>query len=357
MKPMDSTTEQMMARYLLGAASDSECVEVEDRFLRDAEYMAHLRTIEYDLMDDYLLGEMPDRDRLRFEAQLRLAPDRSERLARARRVLNGLDRLAVESAPAAAPFAAPRPEVEAPGVSQASRETPSNRAPWRRLVSRITPPWPALQYGLAAIAALALLGGIWSLHELRADRETLARLNAERDASRRDENELRRQLEVQQSEQRRLAAQLQKNLDEQRARGAQLQAEIGRLTSRPSFDDRVVALALTPGIDRGPANQPRKLAIPKGAREIRLQLELGPASNYRSYRAEIATPGGAQVWSQSGLQAANTEYGRFVTLTIPARALEASEYELTLHGMTGARQSEVAGYYYFIAAPAADSPR
>jgi hypothetical protein len=34
---------------------------------------------------------------------------------------------------------------------------------------------------------------------------------------------------------------------------------------------------------------------------------------------------------------------------IPARALQAGEYELILRGVTEERKSEVAGYYYFIA--------
>jgi hypothetical protein len=350
MKPLDSTTEEMMARYLLGAASDSECVEVEDRFLRDAEFLTHLRAIEYDLMDDYLRGEMPKRDRSQFEKQLQSSQVRMDRITRARRVTSKLDRLASDSMLNAA--------IEPQGAQPAPTGAQTTRIVWgRRIAFWFSQPRLALQYGFAAIAVLLMLGGLWALNDLRASRDNLVKLNAERDSLKKNEIELHRQLAAQQAQQEQQAARMQKELDEQRARGARLQAEMKQLSSRPAFDESFVALALTPGIDRGPSNAPRKLAIPKGIRGVKLQLELGPASNYRTYRAEIATPGGPQVWSQSGLQPTNTEYGRFVTLVIPARALEASEYELTLQGVTAEGKSEVAGYYYFIAAPSADVPR
>lgn len=85
---------------------------------------------------------------------------------------------------------------------------------------------------------------------------------------------------------------------------------------------------------------------------VKLQLELDPSVNHRSYRVELNTSGGAQVWFQAGLTERQTDWGRFVTLMIPTRVLQAGEYELILHGSTNERKSEVAGYYYFIASPA-----
>src|SRR5262249_11440948 len=310
----------------------------------------HLRAIEYDLMDDSLRGEMPERDRRQFERQLQSSPVRLDQLTRARRVTSGLDRLALDAISGAA--------VESQGAQPAAVGFQTARIAWRRRVaSWLLPPRLTLQYSFAAMPVLLLLGGLGALNGLRASRENLSRLDAERESLKKSELELRRELAAQQAQQQQETARMQKELEEQRARGERLQAEMKQLSSRPAIDENFVALALTPGIDRGPNSAPRKLAIPKGIRGVKLQLELGPASNYRAYRAEIATPGGAQVWSQSSLSATNTEYGRFVTLTIPARALEASEYELTLHGATGAGESEVAGYYYFIAAPSADRPR
>jgi hypothetical protein len=86
-------------------------------------------------------------------------------------------------------------------------------------------------------------------------------------------------------------------------------------------------------------------------RKVRLQLELDPSVNYRGYRVELNTSAGAQVWGQSGLAAQRADWGRFITLTLPAGALQAGEYELILSGLIDERKSEVAGYYYFIASP------
>ena len=125
MNPLNSTTEQMMARYLLGTASDSECIEVEDRYLRDAEYLTHLRTIEYDLMDDYLRGEMPESDRRQLEQQLHSSPVRLDRVTRAGRVINGLDRLVSEAIPDAS--------VEILNAHQVALGAQST--PWQRFAS------------------------------------------------------------------------------------------------------------------------------------------------------------------------------------------------------------------------------
>ncbi len=327
----DSTVEQTMTRYLLGAASESECGEVEDRFLRDAEYLIHLQTIEDDLIDDYVRGEMPEPDRRQFENRLQSSPQRKAQVARARRLMHQLDAIAAEAAPETA-------------------VTARNPSLWQTFVSWLTIPRMALQYGFGAAALLLLLGGLWLLRDARNGRENLDRLTAERDSIRQNELGLQRQLSVQQFQQKREAEQLQKDLDRQRINNESLRAELKQISSRPAFDHDLIALALTPGIERG-SDAPLKLVIPKGIRKVKLQLELTGSSNYRSYRAELTTPGGSQVWSQSALSASSTDYGRFVILTIPSRALEASEYELTLRGVTGVRKSEVAGYYYFIASP------
>jgi hypothetical protein len=337
MTQLDEATEQMMTRYLLGTATDAECAEVEDRFLRDAEYLAHLRALECDLMDDYVRGEMPQSDRWSFERQLQSSPQRQQQVAGARRLIGELDLMAAETASAAG--------EEIRDLPSAIRHQSSW---WQTVASWFAAPRLALQYGLAAVAMLLLLGGVWLLRESRHDRAQLARLASEHDALRRSEQTLQQQLSTQQTQHHQQAAQWQKELEQQRARNERLQGELRQARPAPS-EPEFIALALAPGLERSSA-EPRRLLIPKGIRVVKLQLELGAAGNYRSYRVELQTPGGSQVWSQSGLNANSADWGRFVTLTIPARVLEASEYELTLRGVTADGKNEVAGYYYFIAA-------
>jgi hypothetical protein len=334
--------EQLMTRYLLGAATEEQCVEVEDRFLRDAEYLKHLRALECEIIDDYACGEMPAPERRSFERRALASPQGREQVDRARKLQTQLDRVASERR------VAPEERATAPLIA-APRESL-----WEKLRSRLLAPAPLLRYGMAAAALLLLLGGLWLLGEEGLSRRRIAQLTAERDLARRNEKDLQERLAAQRGE---LTSQLdyeKSRLDSERSRNSQMQQEMQQLRARslapPIPKGDFVELALTSGIERN-SGEPRRLSIPTGVRMVKLQLELDPSVNHRDYRVELTTAGGAQVWVQGGLTAQQSDWGRFVTLMIPTRALQAGEYELILRGSTGERKSEVAGYYYFIASP------
>jgi hypothetical protein len=214
-----------------------------------------------------------------------------------------------------------------------------------------------LQYGMGAAALLLLLGGLWMWRETSLSRSRIAQLNAERDSLRQREKDLQERIAAQQGEGQQLTSQLENEksrLATERIRNAQMQQKIRELLvkSSPSHLPRgdFVELALASGILRNQGD-PRRLSIPTGVSFVKLQLELDPSVNHRSYRVELNTAGGAQVLVRGGLTAQRADWGRFITLIIPTKALQAGEYELILRGLTDERKSEVAGYYYFIASP------
>ena len=227
---------------------------------------------------------------------------------------------------------------------------------WEKLRSRLFTLAPLLQYGMAAAALLLLFGGLWLLREGNLSRQRLERLIAERDLALRNERNLQERFAAQRDE---LTSQLEnekRQLAAERSRSAQMRQEMGRLLAQSNAphipEGDFVELALTSGIERN-SGDPRRLSIPMGVRLVKLQLELDPSINHRSYRVELNTAGGAQVWVRGGLIAQRADWGRFVTLILPTRALQAGEYELILRGLTDERKSEIAGYYYFIASPSA----
>jgi hypothetical protein len=339
--------EYLMTRYLIGAATEEECVQVEERFLRDAEYLKQLRALECELTDDYVRGEMPTSDRGSFERRAMASPQGREQFARARKLQMQLDRIAAED------FVAPEEQAQAPLIAGAGESL------WEKLRARLFIPAPVLQYGMAAAALILLLGGLWLLREQSLSRRQLAQLTADRDSLRRNEKTLQEQLAAQRDEGRQLTSQLEtekSRLASERSRNAQIQQEMKELLAQSSPSSipggDFVELALVSGIERN-SGEPRRLSIPAGMRLVKLQLELDPSINYRSYRVELNTAGGAQVWVQGGLAARRADWGRFLTLILPTRALQAGEYELILRGMTEERKSEIAGYYYFIASPSA----
>jgi len=339
MTTQSAKEERTMTRYLLGAATDEECVAVEGRFLRDAEYLDQLRAMECEIIDDYVGGVMTAAESRSFERRALASPQGREQVARARKFHARLDRIAAEGR---------KPAPLIPVLRESLRE---------KLRARFFTPAPVSRYGMAAAALLVLLGGFWLLREESILRRRIAELAAEHDLARRNEKELRERLAAQRSEAQQLTSQLEngrRQLAAERSRNDRMHREIrdilaGSSPSTPSNGD-FVELALASGIERN-SGEPRKLRIPTRVRMVKLQLELDPSVNNRGYLVELNTAAGAQVWIQGELTAQQTDWGRFVTLMIPTRALPAGEYELILRGSTNDRKGEVVGYYYFTASP------
>jgi hypothetical protein len=341
MKTHSAKEERLMTRYLTGAATEEQCVEVEERFLRDAEYLKQLRALECEIIDDYARGDMPAPERRSFERRALASPQGRERVARARKLHAQLDQIAAEVRAAA--------EERATGPLIAG----SRESLWKKLRARIFAPTPVLGYAMVAAALFIAFGGLWLLREEGLS-QRVAQLTAERDLAMQSEKNLQERFDAERGE---LTSQLkkeQRRLADEISRNDRVRDEMRRLTGGPSGhpvpEGDFVELALASGIERD-SGEPRRLSIPMGLRMVKLQLELDPSVSHRAYQVELTTAGGAQVWVQEGLTARQTDWGRFVTLMIPTRALQAGEYELILRGSTDERKGEVAGYYYFIASP------
>src|SRR5262249_29796868 len=168
-----SKEEQLMTRYLLGAAAEEQCLEVEERFLRDAEYLKQLLALECEIIDDYARGEIPAPERQCFERRALASPQGREHVTRARKLQAQLDRVA------------PAALGDCEGGPGAPLTAPPRESVGKNLRSRLSMPAPVLRYGMAAAASLLLLGGLWLLREESLSLRQIAQLTAERDVARR----------------------------------------------------------------------------------------------------------------------------------------------------------------------------
>src|SRR5262245_29837634 len=75
-------------RFLLGDLSPNEQEEVEIRLLEDAEFQEVIQAAEFDLIDDYIRGDLTAKDVRRFERIFMNSPVRRRKLAMARVFLN-----------------------------------------------------------------------------------------------------------------------------------------------------------------------------------------------------------------------------------------------------------------------------
>jgi methionine-rich copper-binding protein CopC len=104
-------------------------------------------------------------------------------------------------------------------------------------------------------------------------------------------------------------------------------------------------LTLTAGVARDVG--PTKTAEITAATQqllLRLTLEDG---DYPSYRAELKTAEGKDIWDQAKLRSRRTAYGKALLVSVAAKPLVSDDYILTLHGLSRDGDYERVGTYHF----------
>jgi CHAT domain-containing protein/lipoprotein NlpI len=76
----EDISEELAARYLLGALPENESRQIEERYFADTDLYDQLRAAERDLIDRYARGELSGADRQRFEDRFLKAPGRRDRV-------------------------------------------------------------------------------------------------------------------------------------------------------------------------------------------------------------------------------------------------------------------------------------
>src|SRR5688572_24492463 len=90
--------EERRVRFLLGAMTEAERVEIEDRLFTDPDFHDEMLATSDDLIRAYLVGKLPEGDRSRFEQHFLASPRRRERYEFLRSLVASV---AAEAAPAA----------------------------------------------------------------------------------------------------------------------------------------------------------------------------------------------------------------------------------------------------------------
>lgn len=67
-------------RFLLGAVTDDECEQLQDRFFTDDSLFDDMLLMEDQLTDEYLFAVLSAEDLARFESYFLVAPQRREKL-------------------------------------------------------------------------------------------------------------------------------------------------------------------------------------------------------------------------------------------------------------------------------------
>src|SRR6476620_7406940 len=77
---MSVDNEKLISQYLLGELPEEQQVEIEDRAFSDKDYLATITTVENDLIDEYVRGELSAADQQRFESRFLASAERRKRV-------------------------------------------------------------------------------------------------------------------------------------------------------------------------------------------------------------------------------------------------------------------------------------
>lgn len=324
----DLHSEHLIARYLLGELTEDQQVEIEDRAFSDQEFRANITSVENDLIDEYVRGQMSQTDSRRFESRFLASESRRKR---------------VEFAKALAQLL---PETRV--TERETRTVSATRSSWRDALAAFFHGLnPTGRFALVAATLLIFLGGAWLIIQTLTLRSQLNRLQAQQQSQHNDRETLQGQVESERRRNEELLAQL----NQEKQQRAQTDESLRRLTesvNQPTEAPRsiIASLILLPGISRGATTQP-KLVLPPNASVARLQIGIEPEEDYKSFGVELRTAGGRPVWMRDSLTARSARGGRSIRLTLPASALLPGEYELRLKGIPDKGTPEDVGFYYF----------
>jgi hypothetical protein len=288
--------DEVLTRYLLGEASEEEQLRLEEEFFKDDEAYQQLLALEDELKYEYAQGGLTRQQRKSFEKRFLRTPEDRDKVALAEAVL-------------------------AKAYEVKRQRQPSWLQSFAGLFAVRS---PMMQFGFAAAAMLLVVGGSWSVFQMVRLQNRVGELEAERKIERQQTDAQRGQQE-----------QLRNELASAQNRNTQLEQELAK---RQPSTSNFLSFVLVPGLTRD-AEGPKRLVVPADTSEARFQFDVKGKGPYKSYRAELQTVEGDQIWSQDVPRP---------SVAIPARLLRAGDYEVVLKGITAEGETQTAGEYYFV---------
>ncbi len=313
-------TEQKQAiGYFLGELSEPEQSAVEERFFTDADYSRFLDAVENGLVDDYVGGKLDFRQTQNFERNF-LISERRREAVRLTQILQ------TET------FA----EKEKVGFVAAS-----NHSFWQRFENLFRVPNLAWAGGLATIAILILLGGLWLVDSPKNNQIAQIEIQNPTPITDSSKSSLSVALPLT-SENPPDANATQKQLLKP-VQKPNLEKREKRQTAPPVESKPIPAFNLLPPMQS--ADKPLIVGVRK-AENIRLRVVYNNAENFIKYRVEIHASDGDLVWSRE-IAVSEKTLQKPLALYVRRGALASGSYELTVSGATDDGQLEEINNYNF----------
>lgn len=313
-------TDQEIVDYLLGDLAEPEHLRVEENLFTEDDFFERLSAVEHRLIDLYVLGQLSESERRRFEEKYLINPRRRAAVEDSTRFIGLLD-------------------------SYRDRQRAAPTPWWRWLAPPFKSHSAALQFSLAALLVVVLIGCAWLLADrarLRSRTEAVERalrqkeeeLQRQASSSRQADAEQRAALEQAREELKREQEQRQSNEELLKRKDEELRAAQSRLADEPSHrapPASFATLVLSSTIRSANAS-PEELIIHRGDEFVRLIAFLKGSPGVH-YRVSLQSVDGEEVWKRTVTKTRPAPDGRRLTLVIPTSLFTDKDYFIKFEGI------------------------
>jgi hypothetical protein len=276
--------EQLMIDFLLGNLPDEEIERLDELSVTDDDFVNRLKTVEDDLIDAYVRGELPENTLSRFKSNYLRSPKRMEKVVFAETLQKLLNKTPIRQT-----------------------QEPINKPRWFNFPQR------SLRWGLAAAAIVVLTFCGYLIFENENLHNQLRQMQVEKESFRYREQELQRQI-------------------------AQLEHQS---SNTDQGDVKLMAFNLSPPTRA--INKIPLLTIPAGIDFVAFTLELD-INDFSMYKVALKDPvTGKVLWNSENLKPEKNS----VQVKIPTNLLKTQNYLLELSGISGSGAAEIISGYPF----------
>jgi len=292
--------EIIMQRYLLGDLPQEERARFENRYLDDEDVFEELLVVENDLIDSYVQGALTVRERQQFEGKYLKSRQGREKVAFARDL---------------------RQVSESTKLAVSSNRTSLLKRMWTAFSAQQKTP----QLVLAFAAIIVLVCGSWLIVRNRGLQNDLHQALAQ-------QAELRGEQEILRQHITRL---------EENASGERNQHRAGTDVATEIPISPYVTLNLNPGVARSLGALQKMLKLPPTASSVRLNLLVDRDEDV-SYHAILRTAEGGEgnLVERKDLKSMRVGNQRAVVLILSAKLLDTQDYIVTLSSDNGTQGAE-----------------
>ncbi|MBA3711671.1 MAG: hypothetical protein H0W76_04375 [Pyrinomonadaceae bacterium] len=317
MKP--EIQENLMHRYLLGDLPESETTRLEAEFLTDDERFEQMWEIENRLVDSYVRGRLSSEDRESLERHYLASPVHRRRVALARNLIERAD-----------------------GSSAKAIATEPKYSWWTRLSEKLEISLAPWQFALTAAMLLLAASSLWFFIDRTRLHHELARLKAESEARQSREQAMADLIAAARGQSEKLIIELERLRAEGNAIAQQPTPPAPAQAPRPSS----FSFLLSPMLMRS-GGDPQTLTIPLKTDLVRLRMKV-EGEDARRFRVSVRTVEGRQIWNRQTVKPRiDGANGAVITVHIPAGKLILGDYILTLSSVKSTGDPEEVNRYFF----------